>query len=124
EYAIEGMGNATDLKKRHGLEERMNETLGWTGLGLCDGGSIGSGTMEVCCYVVDFQIAKDAILMIFKILNSKISHASIEKMNKFESERFPKTKKASIAGRLLQFDLRIFTRFRRNHFRRRLFLLP
>ena len=61
EYAIEGMGNATDLKKRHSLEERMNETLGWTGLGLCDGGSIGSGTMEVCCFVVDFQIAKDAI---------------------------------------------------------------
>ena len=39
----------------------MNETLGWTGLGDCDGGSIGSGTMEVCCYVADFDIAKRAI---------------------------------------------------------------
>ncbi len=39
----------------------MNETLGWSGLGHCDGGSIGSGTMEVCCFVVDFDIAKSVI---------------------------------------------------------------
>jgi hypothetical protein len=45
----------------HELEDRMNETLGWTGLGNCDGGSIGSGTMEVCCFVVDFKIAKHVI---------------------------------------------------------------
>jgi hypothetical protein len=31
EYAIEGMGKAADLEKRHRLEDRMNETLGWTG---------------------------------------------------------------------------------------------
>jgi hypothetical protein len=61
EYSIEGMGNKKDLAKRHALEDRMNETLGWTGLGLCDGGSIGSGTMEVCCFVVDFKIAKRVI---------------------------------------------------------------
>ena len=58
EYKIEGMGNEADLEKRHKLEDRMNETLGWTGLGNCDGGSIGSGTMEVCCLVVDFEKAK------------------------------------------------------------------
>jgi hypothetical protein len=40
----------------------MNETLGWTGLGHCDGGSIGSGSMEVCCLVVDAEIAKQTIL--------------------------------------------------------------
>lgn len=39
----------------------MDETLGWTGLGHCDGGSIGGGTMEVCCYVVDFEIAKNIV---------------------------------------------------------------
>ena len=39
----------------------MNETLGWAGLGHCDGGSIGSDTMEVCCFVVDFDIAKSVI---------------------------------------------------------------
>ena len=57
EYKIRGMGTAKDLDKRHDLQDRMNETLGWTGLGHCDGGSIGSGTMEVCCLVVDVGIA-------------------------------------------------------------------
>jgi hypothetical protein len=61
EYSIEGMGTTKDLDKRHALEDRMNETLGWTGVGHCDGGSIGSGTMEVCCLVVDFNIAKRVI---------------------------------------------------------------
>jgi predicted DNA-binding WGR domain protein len=61
EYAVTGMGDDNDLEKRHALEDRLNEVLGWTGLGSVDGGSIGSGTMEVCCYVVDFAIAKQVI---------------------------------------------------------------
>jgi hypothetical protein len=61
EYPIRGHGTVKDLDKRHALEDRMNETLGWTGLGHCDGGSIGSGTMEVCCFVIDFNIAKRII---------------------------------------------------------------
>lgn len=61
EFAVDGMGSKEDLEKRHRLEDRMNETLGWTGLGNCDGGSIGSGTMEVCNFVVDFDIAKRVI---------------------------------------------------------------
>ena len=61
EYSVDEMGDENDLSKRHQLEERMNEFLGWTGLGACDGGSIGSGTMEVCCFVVDFQCGKLAI---------------------------------------------------------------
>ena len=61
EYNVEGMGEGKDVDKRHALEDRMQETLGWTGLGNCDGGSIGSGTMEVCCFVVDFDVAKKVI---------------------------------------------------------------
>ncbi len=61
EFSVDGMGSGEDLEKRHRLEERMNETLGWTGLGNCDGGSIGSGTMEVCNFVVDFDVAKKVI---------------------------------------------------------------
>jgi len=61
EFAVAGMGSSTDLEKRHRLQQRMDETLGWTGLGHCDGGSIGSGTMEVCCLVVDFDIATRVI---------------------------------------------------------------
>jgi len=61
EYSVEGMGSESDVIKRHDLQSRMDETLGWTGLGHCDGGSIGSGTMEVCCIVADFDIAKAVI---------------------------------------------------------------
>ncbi|WP_396271168.1 hypothetical protein [Ideonella sp.] len=61
EYPVAHMGTNQDLDKRHALEDRMNETLGWTGLGACDGGSIGSGTMEVCCFVVDFEVAQRVI---------------------------------------------------------------
>lgn len=61
EYAVIGIETVVDVEKRHRLEERMNETLGWTGLGHCDGGSIGSGTMEVCCFVADFDIARVVI---------------------------------------------------------------
>ncbi|WP_010582043.1 hypothetical protein [Schlesneria paludicola] len=61
EYAIEGVGTPQDLTKRQTLENHISETLGWTGLGNCDGGSIGSGTMEVYCYVVDFDVAQRVI---------------------------------------------------------------
>ncbi len=61
EYKIDGFGTEQDLDKRHRLEEKMDEVLGWTGLGHTDGGSIGSGTMEVGCIVVDFEIAKKVI---------------------------------------------------------------
>ena len=61
EYAVDGMGTKEDVEKRYRLQDRMNETLGWAGLGNCDGGSIGSGTMEVCNFVVDFEVAKQVI---------------------------------------------------------------
>jgi hypothetical protein len=61
EYVISGMGTPADLEKRHRLEQCLNETLGWTGLGMCDGGSIGSGTMEVCCFVVDFDRSRAVV---------------------------------------------------------------
>lgn len=61
EYGIEEMGSTQDLDKRAALQDRMDETLGWTGLGSCDGGSIGSGTMEVACYVVEAELAKRVI---------------------------------------------------------------
>jgi predicted DNA-binding WGR domain protein len=61
EYEVDGFGTSDDLNKRARLQDRMDETLGWTGLGNCDGGSIGSGTMEVCNYVVDFDVAKKVI---------------------------------------------------------------
>jgi hypothetical protein len=61
EFIIEGFGTNEDLEKRHRLEEKMDAVLGWSGIGHCNGGSIGSGTMEVGCEVVDFDIAKSVI---------------------------------------------------------------
>ena len=61
EYKIEGFGTEKDLDKRQRLEGKLDEILGWTGLGHTDGGSIGSGTMEAGCIVVDFDIAKKVI---------------------------------------------------------------
>lgn len=61
EFQVNGMGTKSDVEKRHRLQDRMDETLGWSGLGHCDGSSIGSGTMEVCCLVVDFELAKSVI---------------------------------------------------------------
>jgi predicted DNA-binding WGR domain protein len=61
EFQVEGMGTPEDVEKRTRLQNKMDGVLGWTGLGHCDGGSIGSGTMEVCCFVVDFDIAKKVI---------------------------------------------------------------
>ncbi|MBK8068619.1 MAG: WGR domain-containing protein [Rhodanobacteraceae bacterium] len=61
EYRVDGFGSDADLDKRHRLQDRMDETLGWAGIGHCDGGSSGGGTMEVCCYVVDYEIASRVV---------------------------------------------------------------
>jgi predicted DNA-binding WGR domain protein len=61
EYKVDGFGTEKDLEKRYALENHLDELLGWTGLGHVDGGSIGSGSMEVGCAVVDFEIAKKVI---------------------------------------------------------------
>jgi predicted DNA-binding WGR domain protein len=53
EYHILEMGTTEDLERRYRVENLMNDRLGWTGLGHCDGGDIGSGTMNVFCFVVD-----------------------------------------------------------------------
>lgn len=61
EFKVEGFGTEDDLDKRHELENHLDQLLGWTGLGAVNGGSIGSGTMEVGCAVVDYEIAKSVI---------------------------------------------------------------
>lgn len=57
QYRCDDWGSPEDLDKRHKVEDLMNECLGWTGNGHCDGGDIGSGTINIFCYVVDPEIA-------------------------------------------------------------------
>lgn len=49
------------LEKRDSVEELMNECLGWTGNGHCDGGDIGSGTANIFNYVIDVSKALKTI---------------------------------------------------------------
>lgn len=49
------------LNKRNFIEGLMNECLGWTGNGHCDGGDIGSGTANIFCCVIDIDKACEVI---------------------------------------------------------------
>lgn len=62
QYKVDGFGTPEDLEKRHEVEALLNECLGWTGNGNCDGGDIGSGTMNVCSLVVNPYLACEAIV--------------------------------------------------------------
>lgn len=50
------------LNLRHSVEDLMNECLGWTGNGSCDGGDIGSGTANIFNYVLDVKRATKTII--------------------------------------------------------------
>ena len=59
--SVAGMGTPQDLDERHALEAFLDELTGWLGLGHCNGGSIGSGSMEAFCFVVDANLARAAL---------------------------------------------------------------
>jgi len=61
ECLITGFGSTDEIDRRHALEDFLDEQLGWLGLGHCDGGARGSGSMEVFCFVVDHAIAREAL---------------------------------------------------------------
>ncbi|GAA4047907.1 hypothetical protein GCM10022409_37810 [Hymenobacter glaciei] len=60
EYAAETM-TSVRLKKLNRLEEKLDQLMGWTGLGYADGNGFGFGMMDVSVVVVDFEIAKRVI---------------------------------------------------------------
>lgn len=53
QYRVGGHGRAGDLEKLTIVEGVLNECLGWTGNGHCDGHDIGSGSMNAFCLVLD-----------------------------------------------------------------------
>lgn len=66
QYRTETWGDLEDLDRRHEIEDLMNDRLGWHGLGHCDGGDIGSGTINVCCLVVDARIAAQVMVKVLE----------------------------------------------------------
>lgn len=51
QYRTEGHGRGSDHDKRVAVEDLLGEFLEESNLGYCDGGDIGSGTMNVFCFV-------------------------------------------------------------------------
>ena len=66
QYRTASWGDLEDLEKRQAIQDLMDNALGWTGLGHCDGGSIGSGTINFCCPVVDAKIAAPVMVQALK----------------------------------------------------------
>ena len=60
EYEAKTM-STTRLKKLHRLGERLDQLMGWTGLGHFDGNGFGFGKMDVTVTVVDYEIARRVI---------------------------------------------------------------
>ena len=56
-----GQGGEADLARRHELEDRLDDLLGETGLGHCDGGEFSDRSMAAFCFVVDELIAREVI---------------------------------------------------------------
>ena len=61
QYNVDDMGTPEDFDKLDALENQLHQLLGWLGLGVCNENSIGDGTMEVSCFVVDADIAMKCI---------------------------------------------------------------
>ena len=66
QYRTQGWEPALALEKRRKVEELLNEWLGWTGNGHCDGGDIGGGTINVFLLVVDAYLATKTIIEALK----------------------------------------------------------
>ncbi|WP_367614638.1 hypothetical protein [Shouchella miscanthi] len=62
-------GDTEERKKSHDVEDLLNECLGWTRKGACDGEDIGSGTANIFNYVIDVEKATQTILEELKTNN-------------------------------------------------------
>ena len=61
--AYDAMGQAADemRDKQSDIEDALNEKLGWTGLGYCADGRLDAESLEVCCRVIDVDLARTVI---------------------------------------------------------------
>lgn len=56
-----GKGDDADLKRRHELEDRLDDLLGETGVGHCDGGEFSDDSLVAWCFVVNELTATEVI---------------------------------------------------------------
>ncbi|MEO0467518.1 MAG: hypothetical protein AAF216_13330 [Pseudomonadota bacterium] len=57
----EDEGAVVDLDLRDAMADRIQEILGWTGLGHCDRAGTTDHSMELICLVVNFDLAKSVL---------------------------------------------------------------
>ena len=61
QFSTTSFGTQGDLELRHRLEEQIDQELGWTGNGYCEGGDIGENEMSIYCRVLNGVVAKERI---------------------------------------------------------------
>jgi hypothetical protein len=67
QYRIDGWGSTEDLERRNHLEDLINPRLQEDNNGECDGGDIGSGTINLYLEgVIDPQSALNTVLAVLK----------------------------------------------------------
>lgn len=66
QFKIDEFGTMNDLDERYEVDELINDTLTWTGLGQCEDYEIGSGTMNISFMAVDSNIAAKVIVNLLK----------------------------------------------------------
>lgn len=87
QYSYEENQIVETLEKRQNVEDIMNECLGWTGNGSCDGGDIGSGTANIFNLVVDVEKAIQTIIVELKN-NDLLDGVKIAYLNPDDEEYF------------------------------------
>ncbi len=62
QYRVDDWEPEEALDFRHLVEDVLSNSLGWVGVGHCDGGDIGQNRVNVWCKVVDPLVGQQAIL--------------------------------------------------------------
>lgn len=60
-YDVAGKTRIEIEDNQEDITDALNEKLGWTGLGYCEDGRISDSTLEICCRVLNADLAKVVI---------------------------------------------------------------
>ena len=61
EFALTDEGSVADQDKQEDVSDALTEKLGWLGLGYCEEGRVTGDSIEICCRVLNVELAKPII---------------------------------------------------------------
>lgn len=61
DFALTGEGSVADQDKQEDVSDALTEKLGWLGLGYCENGQVTDDKIEICCRVLDVDLAKTTV---------------------------------------------------------------